>query len=196
MWRIRTFKQRLSKEKEDIHTNRTKENEWEGIVHPHPILYRNNGRKRHGWILPRSWKRGFLKWRAASTSTSPVLDIFSVNIAHIESNSLSIPILIKCAEENKTVEILGLIDSGAGGKFIDQNYAKTLGLETKLLNKPITARNVDGTENKQGKITNYVDLDLTINGRTVKTQLLISGLGKQKIILGFPWLNENNPDID
>ena len=129
-------------------------------------------------------------------STSPVLDIFSVNIAHIESNSLSIPILIKCAEENKTVEILGLIDSGAGGKFIDQNYAKTLGLETKLLNKPITARNVDGTENKQGKITNYVDLDLTINGRTVKTQLLISGLGKQKIILGFPWLNENNPDID
>ena len=83
-----------------------------------------------------------------------------------------------------------------GGKFIDQNYAKTLGLETKLLNKPITARNVDGTKNKRGKITNYVDLDLTINGRTVKTQLLISGLGKQKIIFGFPWLNENNPDID
>ena len=109
---------------------------------------------------------------------------------------MSIPITIKCAEENKTIETLGLIDSGAGGKFIDQNYAKTLGLETKLLSKPITARNVDGTENKRGKITNYVDLDLTINGRTVKTQLLISGLGKQKIILGFPWLNENNPDID
>ena len=62
-------------------------------------------------------KGGFLKWRAASTSTSPVLDIFSVNIAHIESNSLSIPILIKCAEENKTVETLGLIDSGAGGEI-------------------------------------------------------------------------------
>jgi hypothetical protein len=30
----------------------------------------------------------------------------------------------------------------------------------------------------------------------MKTRLLISGLGKQKIILGFPWLNENNPDID
>ena len=49
--------------------------------------------------------------------TSPILDIFSVNIAHIESNSLSIPILIKCAEENKTVETLGLIDSGAGGEI-------------------------------------------------------------------------------
>ena len=90
-------------------------------------------------------------------------------------------------KKNKTVETLGLIDSGAGGKFIDQNYAKTPGLKTKLLNKPIAARNVGGTENKQGKITNYVDMDLTINGRTVKTQLLISGLGKQKIILGFSW---------
>ena len=27
-------------------------------------------------------------------------------------------------------------------------------------------------------------------------QLLIMGLGKQKIILGFPWLNEHNPDIN
>ena len=27
-------------------------------------------------------------------------------------------------------------------------------------------------------------------------QLLITGLGKQKIILGFPWLNEHNPDIN
>jgi hypothetical protein len=25
---------------------------------------------------------------------------------------------------------------------------------------------------------------------------MVTGLGKQKIILGFPWLNEHNPDID
>ena len=28
------------------------------------------------------------------------------------------------------------------------------------------------------------------------TQLLVTGLGSQRIILGFPWLNEHNPDID
>ena len=27
-------------------------------------------------------------------------------------------------------------------------------------------------------------------------QLLVTGLGSQRIILGFPWLNEHNPDID
>ena len=58
------------------------------------------------------------------------------------------------------------------------------------------ARNVDGTENKKGKITSFVDLKLTINGQTNTTRLLVTGLGKQRIILGFPWLNKRNPNID
>jgi len=103
--------------------------------------------------------------------------------------------MISCAEK-ETVETLGLIDSGAGGKFIDQNYAKNSGFTIQKLDEPLTARNVDGTKNKQGTITSFVDLDLTINGRTKKTRLLVTGLGKQRIILGFPWLNEHNPDID
>jgi hypothetical protein len=67
----------------------------------------------------------------------------------IKSNSLSIPISIKQTEDSENAETLGLIDSGAGGKFIDQNYAKKLGLKIELLKEPITARNVDGTENKK-----------------------------------------------
>ena len=88
---------------------------------------------------------------------------------------------MKQTETNKTAETFGLIDSGAGGKFIDQNYAKWKGFEIKTLKEPITTRNVDGTENKRGKITSYVDLILTINGRTTPTRLLVSGLGKQSI---------------
>ena len=106
------------------------------------------------------------------------------------------PISIKSERENKTVETLGLIDSGAGGKFIDQNYARTSGFNILPLKEHIIARNVDGTENKKGRITSYVKLDLTIHGRTTPTRLLVTGLGKQRIILGFPWLNEHNPEID
>jgi aspartyl protease len=130
------------------------------------------------------------------TSNSPVLDVFSVTVATIKSNSLSIPISINCARKNETVETLGLIDSGAGGQFIDQNHAKTIGLVTQALDEPITAQNVDGTEIKRGKITTFIDLNLTINKKTTKTRLLVTGLGKQRIILGFPWLNEQNPNID
>ena len=35
-----------------------------------------------------------------------------------------------------------------------------------------------------------------VDGRTLNTRLLITELGQQKIILGYPWLQEHNPDID
>ena len=50
--------------------------------------------------------------------------------------------------------------------------------------------------NKKGEITSFVNLDLIINGRTKRTRLLITRLGRQKIILGFPWLREQNLDIN
>ena len=57
------------------------------------------------------------------TSVSPSLDIYSVTTAVINLNKLSILIQIEDTEE-RSVETLGLIDSGAGGKFIDQTMPK------------------------------------------------------------------------
>ena len=113
----------------------------------------------------------------------------------IASNKLSIPVRI-IGSETESVETLGLIDSGAGGKFIDQNYVKKIGFETHKLDVPLRAYNVDGTENKRGTITRYVILNLEINGRKTMTELLITGLGKERIILGFPWLTDHNPEIN
>ena len=112
----------------------------------------------------------------------------------IDKNSLSIPLKIKT--ETQTIETYALLDSGAGGKFIDQNYAKTLNLPLKTLDKLIPAINVDGTLNKKGTIKHYVNLELEVFGQTQLIQLLITGLGKQKILLGFPWLQKNNPLIN
>ena len=60
----------------------------------------------------------------------------------------------------------------------------------------MTARNVDGTINKLGMITSFVDLPIKVDGQTMDIQLLAMELGTQKIILGFPWLNEYNLDIN
>ena len=54
---------------------------------------------------------------------SPCINIYSVITATIQSNKLYIPIQIS-ETEKRIVETLGLINSRAGGKFIDQNYAK------------------------------------------------------------------------
>ena len=128
-------------------------------------------------------------------SVSPILDIYSVTTAVVSSNKLSIPIQ---ASENgkKIIETLGLINSGAGGKFIDQNFVKKAGIRTQNLETPMKARNIDRTENKRGTIRQFVDLDLKINGRSCNTRLLVTGLGNERIILGFPWLAEQNPDIN
>ena len=66
----------------------------------------------------------------------------------------------------KTAETTALLDTGAGGKFIDQNYVRSQKIVTKELDTPIEVFNVDGTPNKRGTITKYAQLNLTINGQT------------------------------
>src|SRR5271169_5168071 len=64
------------------------------------------------------------------------------------------------------------------------------------LDEPIKVYNVDGTENKRGTIRQYVNLSFNIGTKQFKEKLYVTGLGKQKIILGFPWIQEHNPLID
>jgi hypothetical protein len=113
------------------------------------------------------------------TPVSPSLEIYSVTTATIQSNKLSIPIKISGTEVKENVKTLGLIDSGAEGKFINQNYAKTEGFKLHKLETPLRAYNVDGTENKRGTIKNYIKLKQEINGRKTKTDLFITRLGKE-----------------
>jgi hypothetical protein len=112
------------------------------------------------------------------------------------SNSISVPVSIKCKQKYKNVETLSLIDCGAGGQFIDQNYVKKMGFSIQPLDQPLKSLNIDGTENKRGQITLYVRLEVTLNGKTMDIQFLVTGLGKQKILLGFPWSNQHNPNIN
>ena len=52
---------------------------------------------------------------------------------------MSIPLTITSKKEGKKKKMVekNLIDSGAGGKFIDQNFAKAQGFELTLLAEPI-----------------------------------------------------------
>ena len=123
---------------------------------------------------------------------SPVLDIHSVTVGTITRNTLCVP--FSTVMNAKTVETQALINCGAGGMFIDQNFAQNF--EIFPLNEPITARNVNGTINKKGAIKSYVELKFKINSRKFRERFYVTGLGKQKIILGFTWLQKYNPLID
>ena len=61
---------------------------------------------------------------------------------------------------------------------------------------PVKAYNMDGMENKKGTIKNYVNLQFSLNGKEFQERFYITGLGKQKVILGLPWLKKHNPEIN
>jgi hypothetical protein len=73
---------------------------------------------------------------------SPCLDVYSVTIANISCNSISVSINICSIKQ----VVQTLIDSSAGGMFINQNFTRNFKIN--YLDKPVKAYNVDGIENK------------------------------------------------
>ena len=98
------------------------------------------------------------------TLVSPSFNIYSVTVGDTSNNTLCIP--FKTVTREKNVETQAMIDCRAGGVFIDQNFAKKF--EQRKLDRPLTAKNVDGTVNKKGTIENYVDLEFEIDSRKFK----------------------------
>ena len=64
------------------------------------------------------------------------------------------------------------------------------------LQKKIKVFNVNGTKNQDGSIMKKVSADLDVKGRKMKTQFLVTVVGLQRVILGYPWLVYANPKIN
>ena len=86
----------------------------------------------------------------------------------------------------KVIDPVALIDSGAQGRFVDESIVKKDD-QRKLLKK-ITVRNVDGTRNNAGSITEETRVKYRIGDRYFDEWFLVTSLGDQQIILGMPWL--------
>jgi hypothetical protein len=55
---------------------------------------------------------------------------------------------------------------------------------------------MDGTENKRGTINAYINLEFKLGDQKFNERFYVTGLGKQKVILEFPWLHKYNPIIN
>ena len=75
-------------------------------------------------------------------------------------------------------------------------YAKWLCLPIKRLPEPQKLFNIDGTENKSGRLQFYIDLDVRTGTTTTALCFFLSDLGEHKTILGYPWFAANQPKID
>jgi hypothetical protein len=89
-----------------------------------------------------------------------------------------------------------LIDCSATGCSIDIEWAKLNNVPTRPLMKPIPVYNVDGTANDAGAITDIAVVVLRYKNHSERTQLAVTRLGKQSLILGYNWLRNHNPEIN
>jgi hypothetical protein len=86
-----------------------------------------------------------------------------------------------------------LVDSGATDNFMHPNFALKMGLRMKELSTPRKIFNIDNTTNKSGKITHYLDLDICTKGIHKEMHFLITDIGSEDILLGYPWLASFEP---
>ena len=104
---------------------------------------------------------------------------------------MKVPITIKTSYN--TAKIPSLVDSGATDNFIHPQTIRQLCLGTSLLDKPKKLFNVDDTQNKAGSVTRYVDLSVTTNQKERQVRFLVSDIGRESLILGYPWLAAFEP---
>ena len=88
------------------------------------------------------------------------------------------------------------MDCGATGLFMDKKFAEGKGFTLQTLDFPIKVRNVDGTWNKGGEITQETSVILEYDYHEERLTFEICDLGKNEMILGMTWLNKHNPEID
>jgi predicted aspartyl protease len=110
--------------------------------------------------------------------------------------SLAVDVEIESTDTAVKRRTQALIDCGATGCFIDIEWAKLNNIPTCPLTKLIPVYNVDGTANDAGAITDIADVVLRYQNHSERTQLAVTHLGKQSLILGYNWLHNHNPEIN
>ncbi|QRV84489.1 Retrotransposable element Tf2 protein [Ceratobasidium sp. AG-Ba] len=87
-----------------------------------------------------------------------------------------------------------LIDSGSSRNFIDQDYVTQRNIPTKELSTRKSVIAIDGREIKDA-IAKETELNIEVEGKTLKCKLYVMPLGDTEIILGKDWLDEAEPVI-
>ena len=94
------------------------------------------------------------------------------------------------------IMVKALLDSGVTEMFINKKMAAKHGFRLQKLKRPVAVRNVDGTNNSGGAITHQVKVNMYYKSHVERMRMDVCDLGKTNVILGMPWLQAHNPEIN
>ena len=69
-------------------------------------------------------------------------------------------------------------------------------LATRTLKKPWQVKNIDGTPNKAGKVTEFAILEICWKNYRQKHEFFVAEVDHDKTLLGYPFLEAVNPQIN
>ena len=104
---------------------------------------------------------------------------------------MRISVLFQSAHATAKQEVL--IDSRATDNFISPQLLKWLGISTLPVKLPIHIWNIDGTHNQGGAITHNINLEVRTGEQKKMLRFLITNLGRDEVILGYPWFTAFEP---
>jgi hypothetical protein len=104
---------------------------------------------------------------------------------------MKVPISVRTSYSK--ADLRCLVDSGATDNFIHPRFLRRMKLGTRKLTNPKRLYNVDDTTNRAGQVTDYVDLDVRTNNIHKEMRFLVSDIGREDAILGYPWLATFEP---
>jgi len=130
-------------------------------------------------LNPSAWVRAVHKFNSVIVTT--------------QFRSMHIPISIRTS--NAMANIKALVDSGATDCFISETFIKKMKLGKRPLQRPRKIWNIDNMANQAGHITHYIDLDIQTKGIRKTIQFLITNIGHEEIVLGYPWMAAFEPQF-
>jgi len=122
--------------------------------------------------------------------------LLSISTLDARGTSLLLPVEIGTTNTSELHSIKALLDCGATGSFINRDFVRLKGMNTRTLSQNISVFNVNGFPNEVGQIMEVIDIVLRYKTHSERMLLAISRLGKQSLILGYDWLKDHNPKID
>ncbi len=91
--------------------------------------------------------------------------------------SLNLQVELTSLTSLTSITTSALLDSGATGMFINQDFMQRHQLETTPLPQPVLLHNVDGSTNEHGSITEEVHALLCFGQHSERAQFAVTNLG-------------------
>ena len=122
--------------------------------------------------------------------------LLSISTLDTQGTFLLLPVEIGTMDTSELHSVKALLDCRATGSLIDRDFVRLKGMNTQTLSHNIPVFNVNSSPNETGQISEIVDIVLCYKTHSKRMLLVVSGLGKQNLILGYDWLKDHNPKID